>query len=88
MEDATLVADLVIAMLEGIQSKKQIKSFYNKYEREFDYDITDITYKFDMTMYLIKEIFNEGLKKTEFKRIHLFYTLFTSFIILCLELKI
>jgi hypothetical protein len=79
MEDATLVADLVIAMLEGIQSKKQIKSFYNKYEREFDYDITDITYKFDMTMYLIKEIFNEGLKKTEFKRIHLFYTLFTSF---------
>jgi hypothetical protein len=33
---------------------------------------------FDKTIYLIKDIFNEGLKNTEFKRIHLFYTLFTS----------
>lgn len=79
MEDATLVADLIIAMLEGIQSKKQIKSFYAKYEKEFNHDTELIADRFDKTMYLIKEVFNEGLKNTEFKRIHLFYTLFTSF---------
>lgn len=79
MEDATLVADLVIGMLEGIQSKKQIKSFYDKYEKEFNYDPDTIVESFDKTIYLIKEIFNEGLKNTEFKRIHLFYSLFTSF---------
>jgi hypothetical protein len=79
MEDTTLVADLVIAMLEGIQSKKQIKSYYAKYEKEFNHDTEMIERRFDTTMYLIKDIFNEGLKNTEFKRIHLFYTLFTSF---------
>jgi hypothetical protein len=79
MEDTTLVADLVIAMLEGIQSKKQVKSFYYKYEKEFDQDSEVLKQKFDKTMYLIKDIFNDGLKNTEFKRIHLFYTLFTSF---------
>lgn len=78
MEDTTLVADLIIAAIEGIQSKKQIKSFYNKYEKSFDFDIKEIEKNFDNTMYLIKDIFNEGLKNTEFKRIHLFYTLFTS----------
>lgn len=79
MEDTTLVADLVIAMLEGIQSKKQIKSFYAQYEKDFNYDTDVIVERFDKTMYLIKDILNEGLKNTEFKRIHLFYTLFTSF---------
>ena len=33
MGDVTLVADLVIAMCEGIQSKKQIKGYYAKYEK-------------------------------------------------------
>src|SRR5690606_18454594 len=79
MEDATLVADLVIAMLEGIQSKKQIKSYYSKYEKNFAYDIKDIENNFENTIYFIKDVFDEGLKNTEFKRIHLFYTLFTSF---------
>lgn len=79
MEDTTLVSDLVIAMLEGIQSKKQIKLFYNKYERNFSYNIKDIEDRFDRTIYLIKDVFNEGLRNTQFSRIHLFYTLFTSF---------
>lgn len=79
MEDTTLVADLVIAMIEGIQSKKQIKLYYNKYEKEFNHDTELIINNFENTIYLIKDVFNEGLKNTEFKRIHLFYTLFTSF---------
>ena len=79
MEDTTLVADLVISMIEGIQSKKQIKSFYSKYEKNFNLDISEIENEFDNTILLINQVFNEGLKNTEFRRIHLFYTLFTSF---------
>lgn len=79
MSDATLVADIVIAMCEGIQSKKQIKSYYAKYEKSFDYDVAELEKSFDDTIDLIKVIFNEGLKHTPFKRIHLFYTLYTSF---------
>lgn len=78
MEDTTLVADLVISILDGIQSKKQIKSYYNKYEKDFPFDMREIENKFDQTIQLIQEIFNEGLKNTEFRRIHLFYTLFTA----------
>jgi len=79
MGDVTLVADLIIAMCEGIQSKKQIKSFYGKYEKKFNYNVDELEIKFDSTMELIKGIFNEGIKNTPFKRIHLFFTLFTSF---------
>ena len=79
MADVTLVADLVIAMCEGIQSKKQIKAFYGKYEKTIYFDSDLIEAKFDETIGLLKGVFNEGLKKTPFKRIHLFYTVFTSF---------
>ena len=78
MADVTLVADLVIAMCEGIQSKKQIKSYYSKYEKSFEFDSDLISIQFDQTIDLMKAIFNEGLKLTPFKRIHLFYTIFTS----------
>jgi hypothetical protein len=78
MADMTLVADLIIAMCEGIQSKKQIKSYYSKYEKSFDYNSETLEKNFDAVIDLTKEIFNEGIKHTPFKRIHLFYTIFTS----------
>jgi hypothetical protein len=78
MGDATLVADLIIAMIEGVQSKKQIKPLYAKYEKNFNYDIDYLEHNFDNTIELIKSVFDDGLKHTPFKRIHLFYTLFTS----------
>ncbi|HWD88021.1 MAG TPA: DUF262 domain-containing protein [Mucilaginibacter sp.] len=79
MGDATLVADLMIAVCEGIQSKKQIRAFYTKYEKSFTENADELEIRFDNTFELIKNVFNEGLKPTPFKRIHLFYTLFTSF---------
>ena len=79
MGDVTLVSDLVIAMCEGIQSKKQIKPFYTKYEKSFDFDRENLAMNFDEVIELIKTVFNEGIKNTPYKRIHLFYTLFTSF---------
>ena len=79
MGDVTLVADLLIAMLEGIKGKKQIKSYYDSYEKEFTYDVEEIAKSFNDTLLLISDIFISSLRTTEFRRIHIFYSLFTSF---------
>src|SRR5579863_3669797 len=39
MQEVNLVADLLIAMREGIKSKKQIKKYYQQYERNADEEI-------------------------------------------------
>lgn len=78
MEDVSLTADLFIAMIEGIREKKKIKHFYDKYENEFDFNEEELREKFNSIMSLITIIFPDGLKTTEFKRIHFFYSLFTA----------
>ncbi|MGO2279271.1 DUF262 domain-containing protein [Psychrobacter sp. AOP7-D1-21] len=78
MGDVTLVSDLIIAMCEGIQTKKQIKSYYAKYENNFPYEENVLESCFDHTISVISNVFDDDLKSTEFKRIHLFYTLFTA----------
>jgi hypothetical protein len=78
MEDVNLSADLLIAMVEGIKSKKQIKTFYSNFEREFNQDIEALENNFRSTIVAIQNIFNNNLRGTEFKRIHIFYSLFTS----------
>jgi hypothetical protein len=77
MADVNLCADLLIAMIEGIKSKKQIKPFYGLYEREFNHDPALLEDKFSSTIATIQGIFGNDIKGTEFKRIHIFYTLFT-----------
>lgn len=77
MADVNLCADLLIAMIEGIKSKKQIRPFYGAYEREFNHDTALLEEKFSSTIATIQGIFGNDIKGTEFKRIHLFYTLFT-----------
>lgn len=79
MADITLVADLVIAICDGIQSKKQIKAYYNKFENDFPFDPEEIEELFDYTIRLIFDVFGTEIRKTEFQRIHLFYTLFVTF---------
>lgn len=80
MGDVTMTADLLIAMLEGIQTKKKIKSFYAKFEKEgeFEYDTEELVDKFQDVINKIELLFPEGLKNTNFKRSQVFYTLFTS----------
>lgn len=78
MADVNLTADLLISMIEGIKSKKQIKSYYSNYEREFEHDPIDLENKFSETITSIQGIFSNDLKESEFKRIHIFYTLFTA----------
>ena len=78
MQEINLVADLLIAMREGIKPKKQIRRFYATYEREFPDDTNVWEEKFDKVMDAIAKIYPEGIVNTEFSRNHLFYSLFTA----------
>lgn len=78
MLEVNLVADLLIALLEGIKSKKQIKKFYDSYETKFEHDVDEIEAKFDRVIAEIVAMYPEGLSDTEFRRPHLFYSFFTA----------
>lgn len=78
MLEVNLVADLLIAMLEGIKAKKQVKKFYDLYETSFDHDTEFLESRFDRVITAIFAIYPEGLSDTEFHRPHLFYSLFTA----------
>lgn len=78
MQEVNLVADLLIAMIEGIRPKKQIKKYYDQYEEKFDHDVDVLEARFDAVMHKIDALFPGGLSTTEFHRLHLFYSLFTA----------
>jgi len=78
MQEVNLVADILIAMREGIKSKKQIKKYYDQYEESFDDDVEEIAERFDAVIATIGLIFPEGLTASEFSRNHLFYSLFST----------
>jgi hypothetical protein len=78
MQEVNLVADLLIAMKEGIKSKKQIRKYYAQYEDEFDDDVSELQNRFDNIIGTIGKLYPEGLTSTEFTRPHLFYSLFTA----------
>jgi hypothetical protein len=78
MADVTLTADLLIAMIEGIRSKKDVNKMYAVYEKEFDGEPALLVERFTSIIHDIQNVFPEGMKDTEFKRIHIFYTLFTT----------
>jgi hypothetical protein len=78
MQEVNLVADLLIAMREGIKSKKQIKKYYDQYEAAFTGDVELMEKRFDNVVLRIGKIYPEGLSGTEFKRPHVFYSLFTA----------
>lgn len=78
MQDVALAADLLIAMCDGIQGKKQVSAYYKIYEDEFPFDGDQIAREFHATMQAIAAILPDGLKRSEFRRVHLFYSLFTA----------
>ena len=78
MLEVNLTADLLIAMIDGVRAKKRIKSFYDRYENEFSADADRLSTQFDETISTIGLLYPEGLKRTEFARVHLFYSLFTA----------
>lgn len=78
MEDVNLTADLLIAMCEGIKEKKRIKYYYDLYEKTFNHDAQQLEEQFNSVMNVIQCIYEEELKDSEFKRVQLFYSLFTA----------
>jgi Protein of unknown function DUF262 len=84
MADVALAADLLISLIVGIRSKKQLKTFYSQFERDFEYEPDEIAERFEATLSAISEIYgatadgSSGLKRSEFHRIHLYYSLFTA----------
>lgn len=80
MYDANLAADLLIAMLEGIKSSKQIKKYYDQYEQAFldEAAIAALSLCFDQVVERIAKLFPEGISGTEFRRTNLYYSLFTA----------
>ncbi len=78
MQEVNLVADIMIAMIEGIKSKKQIKRYYAAYESDFPHDMDLLEQRFRQTADKIAALFPEGLSRSEFRRNHIYYTLFTA----------
>lgn len=78
MAEVNLVADLLIAMIEGISAKKQVRRFYVKYEESFEPDVDTLEAHFDAAINVIAQMYPQGLSTTEFKRPFLFYSLFTA----------
>jgi hypothetical protein len=78
MSEVALVADLVIALLEGIKNRKQVRRYYERYEEKFDHDPDQIEANFDSVIVTISKIFPEGLGETEFSRPFLYYSFFTA----------
>ena len=78
MHDVQLVADLLIAITDEIKEKKQIAKYYDRYEDNFPHDVDVISSRFDECLQLMSKVFPESLKNTEFRRVHLFYSLFLS----------
>ncbi len=78
MSEAELAGDMLMAIIGGVQTNKSIERYYKKYEDK-ERDLPKAVDKFDITMTYIGEIYPpEELLNTNWSRIHLFYTLFTS----------
>ena len=78
MQDVSLTADLVIAMCDGIQSKKQIRAYYGRYEKDFPFDVDGKKTAFNSTLAMMNKIYPDGFRASEFRRVHLHYSLFTA----------
>lgn len=77
MAEAELVTDLIIAALDGIQSKKSAEKYYEKYDEAFD-EKKDIEDNFNQVMDLIGNIFNGTLADSNFRTVPNFYGLFVA----------
>jgi Protein of unknown function DUF262 len=78
MAEADLTADLLVSLIDKVQTNKGIENYYKKYEDEQS-NLEEIKEKFDKIMTFIGEIYKaEELKNTNFNRPQLFYTLFTT----------
>ncbi|MDF2951737.1 MAG: hypothetical protein K0S18_1320 [Anaerocolumna sp.] len=77
MNEVELTADFIIAMLDGIQNRKKIRSYYKQYDEVFN-DKEILEEKFDKVISIIKMTFDDTLKKSSFRKPALFYSMFLA----------
>ncbi|NTG61647.1 DUF262 domain-containing protein [Agrobacterium rhizogenes] len=77
MQEVELTSELIVSLMSGLQDKKKSIDFYYKaYDEVFDAK-NMIDYKFRATIDALNDSVGDILAQTEFRRIPLFYTLFT-----------
>lgn len=77
MAEAELMTDIIIATLEGIQSKKNAEKYYQKYDEVFE-NRKMIGNNIHQIMDLIGDLFGNSLKNSCFRTVPNFYGLFVS----------
>jgi len=77
MDEAELVSELLIAMLDGVKSRKVIESYYKKFDDELK-GTNRLTQEFRKTLDTIGDFSQAPLKHTPFASPVLFYSLFCS----------
>ena len=78
MQEVELTSELIIALLNGLQDKKKsIDSYYKRFDENFA-DRPQIERKFRATIDALNDSVGDILVETEFRRVPLFYTLFTA----------
>lgn len=78
MGEVEMAADLLGALLEGISSRKQIPSFYRKFDDSED-EVIAAAQIFRQVMAVFAQVYSaEDLKGTNFKRVHFFYSAFLA----------
>ncbi|OXB06712.1 DUF262 domain-containing protein [Flavobacterium pectinovorum] len=78
MKEVEFTAELVCAMLFGIQNgKKIIRDSYKKYDDEF-VNTEILEERFAQTLEECKILLDDNIKELEFKRMPLFYSVFTA----------
>jgi len=78
MAEAELSADMFVALIDSVRTNKGIESYYKKYEDE-EGPLKRAKEQFDLTMSFIGAIYpSQELANTNWRRPHLFYSLFTA----------
>ena len=78
MQEVELTSELMVAELDGLQDKKKsIDTFYRRYDEKFP-QRDEVEGKFRDVFDAISAAFPETLQQHEFRRVPLFYTLFTA----------
>jgi len=77
MAEAELITDLLIAALDGIQSKKSAEKYYRKYDESFDNRI-EVSNNIKSVFDLIGNLLGESIKETNYKTVPVFYGLFVA----------
>lgn len=77
MAEAELVTDLLVTVIDGIQSKKGVEKYYQKYDESFDCR-SEVEANFTSIMNLIGNLFKGALSNSNWRTVPNFYALFIS----------